>query len=181
QKKIQKLEVRSNAYLRSLQDVRAAEVHAADMVFFLDNDQRLERAGVMRDAAAKTLHADSDFQLTGASLIEVLFQAQGDRSLLKQMRTEGRSVMNLSAPKSKANDVRAANKRLTADTVKLIWRVTGRDLDKAEAVGNAELFVDPVIKNAQADKKTLTAPRIDCDFFESGNLARTFTASGGAK
>ena len=68
-------------------------------------------------------------QMTGANLIEVTFQAQGERSLLKQMRTEGRSVINLSAPKSKANDPRAANKRLTADTVKLsggllaaIWR-----------------------------------------------------------
>jgi len=49
----------------------------------------------------KTLDADSELQLTGANLIEVLFQAQGDRSLLKQMRTEGRSVINLSAPKSK--------------------------------------------------------------------------------
>ncbi|HEX3280741.1 MAG TPA: LPS export ABC transporter periplasmic protein LptC [Pyrinomonadaceae bacterium] len=181
QKKIEKVEVRTNSYLRSMQEGRAAEVHAADMDFYFDKDQRLERAVAMRDATAKTLDADSDFQLTGASLIEVLFQAQGDRSLLKQMRTEGRSVMNLSAPKSKANDPRAANKRLTADTVKVIWRLTGRDLDKAEAVGNAELFVDPVIKNAQADKKTLTAPRIDCDFFETGNLARTFTASGGAK
>ncbi|HEX9544490.1 MAG TPA: LPS export ABC transporter periplasmic protein LptC [Pyrinomonadaceae bacterium] len=181
QKKIQKLEVRTNAYLRSMQEGRSAEVHSADMDFFFDKDQRLERAVAMRDTVARTLDADSDLQLAGASLIEVLFQAQGDRSLLKQMRTEGRSVVNLSAPKSKANDPRAANKRLTADTVKLIWRVTGRDLDKAEAVGNAELFVDPVIKNAQADKKTLTAPRIDCDFFESGNLARTFTASGGAK
>ncbi|HBB86618.1 MAG TPA: LPS export ABC transporter periplasmic protein LptC [Blastocatellia bacterium] len=181
QKKIQKVEVRTNSYLRSMQEGRAAEVQAADMDFFFDQDQRLERALAMPNATAKTLDADSDFQLTGASLIEVLFQAQGDRSLLKQMRTEGRSVMNLSAPKSKANDARATNKRLTADTVKVIWRVTGRDVDRAEAVGNAELFVDPVIKNAQADKKTLTAPRIDCDFFESGNLARTFTASGGAK
>jgi LPS export ABC transporter protein LptC len=181
QKKIQKVEVRTNAYLRSMQEGRSAEVHSVDMDFFFDKDQRLERAVAMRDTNAKTLDADSDLQLSGASLIEVLFQAQGDRSLLKQMRAEGRSVINLSAPKSKTNDPRAANKRLTADTVKLIWRVTGRDLDKAEAVGNAELFVDPVIKNAQADKKTLTAPRIDCDFFESGNLARTFTASGGAK
>jgi LPS export ABC transporter protein LptC len=181
QKKIQKVEVRTNAYLRSMDEGRSAEVHSADMDFFFDKDQRLERAVAMRDTAAKTLDADSDLQLTGASLIEVLFQAQGDRSLLKQMRTEGRSVINLSAPKSKANDPRAANKRLTADTVKLTWRVTGRDLDKAEAVGNAELFVDPVTRNSQADKKTLTAPRIDCDFFESGNLARTFTASGGAK
>src|SRR6185436_4857178 len=40
---------------------------------------------------------------------------------------------------------------------------------------------DPVVKNAKADTQTLTAPRIDCDFYETGNLARAFTASGGAK
>lgn len=181
QRHLQKLEVRTNSYLRSMEPGRSAEVRSADMDFFLDNDQRLERAVAMRDAGGKSLDADSELQLTGANLIEVLFQAQGDRSLLKQMRTEGRSVINLSAPKSKANDPRAANKRLTADAVKLNWRVTGRDLDKAEAVGNAELFVDPVIKSAQADTKTLTAPRIDCEFYETGNLAKTFTATGGAK
>ncbi len=181
QKHLQKLEIRTNSYLRSMAEGRSAEVHSVDMDFFLDKDQRLERAVAMRNAGGRTLDADSELQLTDANLIEVLFQAQADRSLLKQMRTEGRSVINLSAPKSKANDPRAANKRLTADAVKLIWRVTGRDLDKAEAVGNAELFVDPVVKNAKADVKTVTAPRIDCDFFEAGNLARTFTASGGSK
>lgn len=181
QKHLQKLEIRTNSYLRSMEEGRSAEIRSVDMDFFLDKDQRLERAVAMREAGGKTLDADSELQLTGANQIEVLFQAQGDRSLLKQMRTEGRSVINLSAPKSKANDPRSANKRLTADAVKLIWRVTGRDLDKAEALGNAELFVDPVVKNAAADKKTLTAPRIDCDFFETGNLARLFTASGGAK
>ena len=181
EKHLQKLEVRTNSYLRSMTEGRAAEVHSVDMDFFLDKDQRLERAVAMKNAGGKTLDADSDLQLEGANVIEVLFQAEGDRSLLKQMRTEGRSVINLSAPKSKANDPRAANKRLTADIVKLNWRVSGRDLDKAEAVGNAELFVDPVIKNATADTKTLTASRIDCDFFESGNILRTAIATGGAK
>jgi LPS export ABC transporter protein LptC len=181
QKHLQKLEIRTNSYLRTMEEGRSAEVHSVDMDFFMDKDQRLERAVAMRNAGGKSLDADSDLELTGANLIEVLFQAQGDRSLLKQMRTEGRSVINLSAPKSKANDPRSANKRLTADAVKLMWRVTGRDLDKAEAVGNAELFVDPVVKNQLADQKTLTAPRMDCDFFEAGNLARTFTATGGAK
>ncbi len=38
-----------------------------------------------------------------------------------------------------------------------------------------------MVKDAKADTQTLTAPRIECDFFEAGNLARTFTASGGAK
>ena len=181
QKHLQKLEVRTNSYLRSMTEGRAAEVHSTDMDFFLDKDQRLERAVAMQNASGKTLDADSDLDLAGANLIEVLFQAQGDRSLLKQMRTEGRSVINLSAPKSKANDPRAANKRLTADAVKLNWRITGRDLEKAEAVGNAELFVDPVTKNAKNDRQTLTAPRIDCDFFPSGNILRNAVATGGAK
>lgn len=181
QKHLQKLEVRTNSYLRTMTEGRSAEVNSVDMDFFLDKDQRLERAVAMRNAGGRTLDADSDLQLAGANLIEVLFQAQGDRSLLKQMRTEGRSVINLSAPKSKASDPRAANKRLTADAVKLNWRVTGRDLEKAEAVGNAELFVDPVVKNAAADTKTLTAPRIDCDFLETGNNLRTAVATGGAK
>ena len=181
QKRLQKVEVRGNSYLSSREEGRGAEVQAADMDFFLDKDQRLERAVAMKDARSRTLDSDAEMTLSGANLLEVKFQAQGERSLLREMRSEGRSVITLAAPKSKAGDARAANKRLTADAVKLSWRVTGRDLEKAEAVGNGELFVDPVVQNAAADRKTLTAPRFDCDFFESGNLARTFIATGGAK
>ena len=181
QKRLQKVELRGNSYLRSMEEGRAAEVNSVDMDFFLDKDQRLERAVALKDARAKSLDSDAEMQATAVNWIEVTFQAQGERSLLRTMRTDGRSVINLSAPKSKANDPRAANKRLTADSVNLFWRVTGRDLEKAEALGNAELFVDPVVKSANSDRKTLTAPRFECDFFEIGNLARTFTATGGAK
>ncbi|MCA1574466.1 MAG: LPS export ABC transporter periplasmic protein LptC [Acidobacteria bacterium] len=181
QKRLQRVELRGNSYLRSMEEGRATEVNSVDMDFFLDKDQRLERALALRDARAKSLDSDAEMQATAANLIEVTFQAQGERSLLRQMRTEGRSVINLSAPKSKANDPRAANKRLSADSVKLFWRVTGRDLEKAEALGDAELFVDPAVKSANSDRKTLTAPRFDCNFFEIGNLARTFTATEGAK
>ncbi|MEP6635652.1 MAG: LPS export ABC transporter periplasmic protein LptC [Acidobacteriota bacterium] len=181
QKRLQKVEVRGNSYLSSTETGRAAEVHAVDMDFFLDKDQRLERAVAMKDARAKSLDSDAEMNLTAANLIEVNFQALADRSLLKEMRTEGRSVVLLAAPKSKASDPRAANKRLTADSVKLYWRGTGRDLEKGEAVGNAELFIDPLVQNATADRKTVTAPRFDCDFFDTGNLARAFTATGGAK
>src|SRR5207253_4124513 len=120
-------------------------------------------------------------QLSGANGLEVNFQAQSDRSLLKEMRADGRSVATLSVPKSRANDPRAASKRLTADSIKMTWRTTGKDLEKAEAVGNAELYVEPVQKTAKAERKTLTAPRFDCDFYDSGNLSRNCTATGGAK
>ena len=180
-KKLKKIEARGNSYLRTMETGRAAEAHAVDMDFFLDADQRLQRAHGSRDVRAQTLNADSEMQLTGATELNFNFQAQGDRSLLKEMLADGRSVVTLSAPKSRANDPRAASKRLTANSIKMSWRTTGKDLEKAEAVGDAELYVEPVQKTAASERKTLTAPRFDCDFFESGNIARNCTATGGAK
>jgi lipopolysaccharide export system protein LptA len=97
------------------------------------------------------------------------------------MRAEGRSVLALAAPKSRASDPKAANKRLTADAINLFWRSRGKDLERAEAIGNAELFIEPVQPSPTADRKTLTAPRFDGDFYETGNLARNFTATGGVR
>ncbi|HEY8204689.1 MAG TPA: LptA/OstA family protein, partial [Pyrinomonadaceae bacterium] len=159
----------------------AAEAHAIDIDFYLDANQQLQRAYAARDIRTQTLNADSDMQLAGATTLDISFQPQGDRSVIKEMKADGRSVVSLSAPKSRANNPRAASKRLTADSIKLMWRLKGRDLEKAEASGNAELYIEPVQKTANADKKTLTAARFDCDFFESGNIARNCLATGGAK
>lgn len=180
-KKLEKIEMRGNSYLRSMDPGHAAEAHSVDMDFYFDAEQRLMRAFGGRDVRAQTLNSDSDMQLTGASMIDINFQAVGDQSLLKEMRTEGRSVATLSAPKSKANDPRAASKRLTGDEIKMFWRTAGKDLERAEASGNAELYVEPVQKTVKNDRKTLTAPRFDCEFFEAGNIAKFCTATGGAK
>src|ERR1700682_85861 len=181
QKRLQKLEVRGNSYLRTMNPGRAAEVHSVDMDFFLDKDQRLERAVAMRDTRSRSLDADSEMQASGANIIQVDFQPQGDQSLLKEMNTEGRSVVTLAAPKSRATDPRANSKRLTADFIRLVWRSTGKDLERTEAGGNAEVYIEPVVSNAKADRKTVTGPRLDCDFYEAGNLTHTCTATGGAK
>src|SRR6185369_8547689 len=180
-KKLQKIEMRNNSYLRTMQPGHAAEAHSVDMDFYFDADQRLTRAYGARDIRAQTLNADSDVQLNGANTLDMSFQAVGDQSLLKEMRTEGRSVATMSAPKSKANDPRAASKRLTADSIKMGWRANGKDLERTEAVGNAELYVEPVQKTAKNNRKTLTAARFDCSFFEVGNITRECTATGGAK
>ena len=119
--------------------------------------------------------------MSGANIIQVDFQPQADQSLLREMHTEGRSVVTLAAPKSRASDPRASSKRLTADFIKLVWRNTGKDLERSEAVGNAEVYIEPVVSNAKADRKTVSGPRLDCDFYEAGNLAHTCTATGGAK
>ncbi len=181
QKHLERAEIRTNAYMRVMDPGRAAEVKSVNMDFFMDKDQRLERALATNDVAARTLEGDADVQVIGSTSLEVTFQAKDDASLLRQMVASGRSVITMSAPKSKANDPRAANKRLTANAVKLFWRITGRDLEKAEASGDAELFVEPVVSSARAERKKLNAPQFDCDFFEAGNLARTCKATGGSK
>ena len=180
--RLQRIEARRNSYLRSSEPGRSAEVRSADMDFFFDGSQRLERATASGGAQARTLDADSAVELTTPAAAEVFFAAQADRSVLRELRAEGRPVVTLAAPRSKAGDPNAANKRLTADSIKLHWRAgAGKDIEKAEAVGNAELIVEPVQATPAADRKQLNAPRFDCDFYEGGNLARLFTATGGAK
>ncbi len=180
-KKLEKCELRGNSYLRTMEPGHAAEVHSVNMNFLLDKDQVLESAVAWDGVKARTLNADSDAELTGAYSVDVKFQAQDNRSLLKELTAVGRSVVTLSAPKSKANDKRAANKRLTADSVKLFWRGSGQDLEKAQADGNAELFVDPVDRSATSDKKTVTAPHFNCEFYEKDNLAKICNATDGSK
>ncbi len=181
EQRLEKAEVRGHSYLRAMNPGHAAEVSSLNMDFYLDKDQRPERAYAGGEVVARSLDADSEMQITGGNAIDVMFQAIGDTSVLKQMYSGHRSTITLSAPKSKANDPRAANKRLTADTVRLAWRATGRDLEKAEASGNAELFIEPVVNNARAERRTLNAGRFDCDFFEAGNLVRECKGIGGSK
>ncbi len=180
-KRLERAEIRGNSYMRVMDPGHAAEVHSLNMDFFMDKDQRLQRAAATNDVTARTLDGDSDVQITGSTSLEALFQAAGESSLLKQMTAGGRSVISMSAPKSKANDPKAANKRLTANAVKLTWRSTGRDLEKAEANGDAELFIEPVVSSTRSERKTLNAPQFYCDFFEAGNLTRTCKATGGSK
>ena len=44
QKRLERAEIRGNSYLRVLDPGRAAEVRSANMDFFMDKDQRLQRA-----------------------------------------------------------------------------------------------------------------------------------------
>jgi LPS export ABC transporter protein LptC len=178
-KRVRYIESRGSAHLRTLNPGRAAEVFSAEMFFHFDDNQKLVAANAVRDVRARTLDADSEVTLQAPQTADLAFSVQGERSLLREMRAGGRAVVTMAAPKSKAGDPRAANKRLTADNVLLFWRANGNDLERAEAVGKAELLVEPAAPKPEADRKLLFADRFDCDFYEAGNLARLFNASGG--
>jgi len=94
------------------------------------------------------------------------------------MQTEGRTNVALLAPPGRAD---ASNKRLTADTVKTYLNANGKDLAKTEAIGNAELNVEPLSNAPENYRTTINAPRFDCDFFDTGNNPRICSATGKAK
>jgi LPS export ABC transporter protein LptC len=178
QKRVRLIESRGNSHLRTLNPGRAAEVFSADMDFHF-TEQKLIAARAASNVRARTLDADSEANVNTPATVHLDFVVQNERSLLRAMRTEGRTVVTLAAPKSKAADPRAAHKRVSGDTVLLFWRQGGRDLEKAEVQGKAELVVEPANPTPQGDRKLLFAERFECDFYEAGNLARTFRAVGG--
>ncbi|HJQ33459.1 MAG TPA: LPS export ABC transporter periplasmic protein LptC [Pyrinomonadaceae bacterium] len=181
QKRVKYISAKKSAYLRSMNEGHAAEVFGDQLDFYFDENQKLVSAHAINNVRAKTIDADSDAELVAGASADLDFTVQGDRSLLKEMRAGGRPVLTLAAPKSKAADPKAASKRLTADAVRLYWRETGRDLERAEANGSVEILVEPAQPNPAADRKKLYASQVKCQFYEAGNLAKNFEAAGDAK
>ena len=107
--------------------------------------------------------------------IGLIFKGEG---LLESLRTDGRTTIQLNAPSGERD---AANKQVTADSVKTLFNTNGKDIKRAEAVGNAELLIDPLVADRKNYKTAITAPRFDCDFFPTGNNAQTCVAGKKAK
>ncbi len=119
----------------------------------------------------------SQVTLNAPNSLEVLFRQNGEQSVVKEMTTSGRTVVTMSAPNGQ--DPKASNKKLTADSVKTFWNASGKDLTKTEAVGNAELYVEPQKAAPENYYSTVNADRFDCDFYSTGNIAKTCIANGG--
>jgi lipopolysaccharide export system protein LptA len=99
--------------------------------------------------------------------MQVNFKAGG---MLNNISTDGRTTIRLDVPNNGAD---AANKQLTADTVNAVFDDAGKYLRRAEANGNAELLVQPLVASALNYRTTIYAPRFECEFFATGSNART--------
>ena len=178
-KNLKNARVKGAAYLKQTTPERATEISGDELNAFWGDNQQLQIANALGASNAVLIPAKSEeytkVTLSAPNAIKLNFNAAG---LLEQMQTEGRTTVAMTAPTGRAD---ASNKRLTADTVKTLLNSGGKDLAKAEAVGNAELFVEPLKSSAENYRTTVNAPRFDCDFFETGNSAKNCSATGKAK
>jgi LPS export ABC transporter protein LptC/lipopolysaccharide transport protein LptA len=178
-KKLKKAFVKGNAYLKQISPEQTTEVSGSEINAFFGENQQLQSANAIGSSSAILIPAQSaeysKINISAPKAIRLNFRASG---LLEQMLTEGRTTIALNAPNNKPN---SANKKLTADSIKSVFHENGKDLAVAEAVGNAELNVEPLRVAPEIYRTTINAARFDCAFSEKGNNAKACVAGGNAK
>lgn len=161
---------KSNAFLRQNNEQRAVEISGAEINAFF-NPNNIEKANVIGSAQAMIIPVKPDeyskVTMNAARSINTTFKGDG---VLDNMLTDGRTTVLLNSTQKPPN---SSDKKLTADTVRTQFTNDGKSLRLAEAVGNAELIDTPHLSNDKNYVTTITSPRFDCDFFQSGNNVKT--------
>lgn len=169
--KIKHAVIRGNASARAVTTERTTSIAAPELNATFNDARQLSNANAIGESTAEVIALNnpsySKVVMTAAKGIGVLFKGEG---LIDVIRTDGRTTINLSAPNSQSD---SANKRLTADAVKTIFSLNGKDIARAEAAGNAELFIEPLNAGKDNYRTTINAPRFDCEFFATGNNVRS--------
>ncbi len=168
-KKIKDAIIRGNAAARQTTTERTTTIAAPELNAAFNESRQLHDANAIGQSNVEIIPNDSKeysrVTLSAAKGIGLIFKGAG---LIDALRTDGRTTIQLNAPEA----ADAANKRITADVVRTIFGANGKDISKAEAVGNAEMYIEPLQAVKKNYKTTINAPRFDCEFFATGNNAK---------
>ncbi len=177
--KIRSAVIRGNASVRQVSADRTMKIAAPELNAEFGENRQLRDANAIGSSTVEIIPKESkeytSVVTTAARGIGLIFKGEG---LLENLKTDGRTTIQLNAP---AGAPDAANKRVTADAVTTKFGPNGKDIQKAEAVGDAELYVEPLAADAKNYRTTINAPRFDCEFFPTGNNAKSCVAGRKAK
>ncbi|MCI0337727.1 MAG: LPS export ABC transporter periplasmic protein LptC [Acidobacteria bacterium] len=178
-KKLDRIELRGNSFLKSDEVGKASEMKARDMDFFFDEAQRLKSAVGTGAAHARSLEKDSPREIT-AERIEATYKPSEKGSDLQSVVTQGRTTMKIEVAEGAPKAAEITERVIEADSVQASFREDGKNLARAEANGNAILTVTPKKITPASEKKNLRAAKFTAEFNETGNTLKTFLADGGA-
>jgi lipopolysaccharide export system protein LptA len=176
---IQKIEARGNS---DLKETGQAEIQAADMDFFFDETQRLDRAVATGGVYAKSIGPEP-LREARSDTAEITFKENASSlNVADRIKAQGHAVLQVHAPPADAaNQKNPAEREIKGDEITMEFFDDGKALKTAAAAGNATLVVTPARAVRGADKKTIQAPEMTAVFFEEGNRIKTYEASGGVK
>ena len=176
QKHVTSSEIKGNAYIKSAAPERATEIWANEMAAKFDDSQQVQNADASGNAKAIVTPTNSANYTTATistpGSLKATFKTGGVPAVMYAIN---RATVQLNVPNGSAT---TANKRVTADTVNVSFNDNGKDIRHAEAIGNAELFIDPLQASPQNYKSTIYSPRFDCEFFPGNNARECIGATG---
>lgn len=169
-KKVKYAVIRGNSLVRQTTPAKTTTVTAPEINATWGDTRQMQTANTIGQSVAQLIPGEgTEYSLVTMSApraIHVTFKGEG---LLEKMLTEGRTTIQLDASNKESD---AANKRIVADTVNTVFYDNGKDIKRAEAIGDAELYIEPLHAAAENYKTTVNAPRFDCDFYPTGNNAK---------
>lgn len=177
-KKLERIELRGNSFLKDGRKGKQAEAQARDIDFFFDGEQQLTRAIAVGAAKARSLEPDAPRELS-AERVEALYAPSPQGSNLQSTTTQGRTVLKLVEVDAK-QPTKSAERVLEADAVQTTFSPDGRFLQRAEANGNAVFTITPLQITPKSERQTLRAAKFNANYFETGNALKTFIAEGNA-
>ena len=175
-KMLDRIEMRNNSSLKTLEKGKASELTARDVDLFFDEAQRLKAATANGSARAVSLEKDSPREVV-AEKIDAGFKPNEKSSDLQTIVTGGRTTMKIEVAE---NATESSERVIEADAVQATFHEGGKHMARAEANGNAVLTVTPKQVTPKSEKKRLRAPKFNAEFFATGNAIKTFVADGGA-
>lgn len=166
-KQVKYVTVKGDGLVRQTGEARTMSVTAPELNASFDENRLMKFANAVGQSTAQLQPAAggeySLVTLSAPKALHLIFRGEG---LVDRLQTEGRTVLQLDAGNK---DSGAANKRVTADAVNTFFSENGKDIKRAEAIGDAELYIEPLRSAADVYRTTVNAPRFDCDFYPGNN------------
>jgi len=173
-----RIELRGQSSLRSEEPGKLSMIESRDMDFFFDEAQRLKLAVATGAARARSLEKDAPREMT-AERLEAAFAPKDKGSELQTLTSQGRTTLKVGPEPAAAGSQKAVESVLEGDSLKASLRPDGKFLADAEAVGNAQFVMTPLVVTAAADRKRVRAAKFNADFYEKDNAIKSFLADGG--
>ena len=173
-KKLERIEMRGNSILKSLEKGRASEMRARDIDFYFDELQQLKAASANGAARAISLEKDSPREIV-AETMNAAFKPNEKGSDLQSVTTGGRTTMKIEVTEGTNN---TTERVIEADAVQAVFHDDGKNLQRAEANGNAVLTVTPKQIAPKSERQRLRSPKFIAEFFETGNAVKSFVSDG---
>lgn len=174
--KFKNIEVVGNAALHQVRGEESTDIVATRLTAEFTENGTISKANAVGQSEVKRVSPGaSNMTIVAASGIESVFRGEG---LFDKLRTDGRTVINFETPD---NGRDSANRQIAADALTSSFNVDGKSLKRAEAIGNAEFGILPHRATETNYRVKVNAPRIDCDFYGTGNSLNLCVASSNAK